>query len=509
MKALTGKNSVAVWCVRLVCCHLICATAAAEDRSQWGERYTRNMVSGETGLPDTFDPATGKNIKWAADLGSQNYASPIISGGKVLIGANNDLTRDPRHEGDRGVLLCLNEADGSLRWQLVVPKLEDDPYLDWPKAGMVSPPTVEGDRVYMVTNRAEVVCLDLKGLADGNAGPYQDEGRHMTPRGAETMEPGKMDADIVWLFDMRARVGMHPHDETHSSILLHGDFLYVSTGNGNDNTHRLIRAPEAPSLIVLDKKTGRLLARDDERIGPRIFHSTWSSPALGKVGDQTLVFFGGGDGVCYAFEALRTAPPADAAEVLRRIWRFDCDPSAPKEEVHAYIGNRRESPSNIKGMPVFHGGLDYVAAGGDIWWGKKEAWLKCIDASKTGDITGSGEIWSYPLERHCCSTPAIHDGLVFITDCGGMVHCLDAETGRPHWTQKTKGEIWASPLVADGKVYVGTRRSEFWIFAASKTKAVLASIALDSPVSGVATPANGVLYVPTMQKLYAVAKDTE
>jgi len=94
----------------------------AQDSPQWGEFHTRNMVSGEKNLPATFDPESGKNIKWSVSLGSDAYATPVVSGGKVLIGANNNEPRDPRHQGDRGILLCLNESDGSLCWQLVVPR---------------------------------------------------------------------------------------------------------------------------------------------------------------------------------------------------------------------------------------------------------------------------------------------------------------------------------------------------------------------------------------------------
>ncbi len=151
----------------------------AGDQPQWGERFSRNMVSAETGLADRFDPSSGLNIKWSVPLGSQTYSTPVISGGKVLIGTNNNAPRDPRHQDDRGVMMCFNQADGSLAWQLVVPKLEGDIYLDWPRAGICSPATVEGNRVYTVTNRDEVVCLDLHGMADGNDGPFQEEGRHM------------------------------------------------------------------------------------------------------------------------------------------------------------------------------------------------------------------------------------------------------------------------------------------------------------------------------------------
>ncbi len=158
---------------------------------------------------------------------------------------------------------------------------------------------------------------------------------------------------------------------------------------------------------------------------------------------------------------------------------------------------------------MFHGNRVYVTFGGDIWWGKHQAWLKCIDATRTGDITDDGEVWSYPLERHCCSTPSIHDGLVFVADCGRLVHCVDAETGKPYWTHKTKGEIWASTLVADEKLYIGTRLGNFWVLAASRNKRVISSIDLDSPMHSTPVAANGVLYVATMKKLYAVKKSTE
>ena len=476
----------------------------AGDQPQWGQRRSRNMVSPERHLAESFDPATGRNIKWSAPLGSNAYASPVIASGKVLIGANNAEPRDGRHQGDRSVLLCLNEADGALCWQLVVPRLDDEAYLIANRIGMCSPPTVEGNRVYTVTNRFEVVCLDLNGQRDGNDGPYLDEGRHMAPPGAAPMAVSPTDGDIIWLLDLPSEVGMHPHDDAHSSILLDGDYLYVNTGNAVDKTHRRILAPDAPSLVVLDKATGRLAAQDGEHIGPRIFHSTWSSPALGDVGGRPLVFFCGGDGVCYAFEPLRPTGGSSAVKRLERVWRFDCDPAAPKEDVHRFNGNRMESPSNIKSMPVFYKNRLYVTGGGDIWWGKNEAWLQCIDATQTGDITDRGRLWSYPLERHCCATPSIDHGLVFVGDCGRQLHCVDAETGRPHWTHTLGGAIWGSTLAADGKVYVGSQYGDFWILAAQPSKQVLLSTKFDSPIVSTPAAANGVLYVATQERLYAV-----
>ncbi|MFO7904974.1 MAG: PQQ-binding-like beta-propeller repeat protein [Pirellulaceae bacterium] len=187
--------------------------ARSGDRPQWGARHTRNMVSDETGLPEHFDPESGEGIKWSVDLGSQAYGTPVVSQGRVFIGTNNSVPFDPRHEGDHGVLLCLDERDGSLVWQLVVPRrLGDDGFLDQPRIALCSPPTVEGNRVYVVTNRAEVVCLDLEGMANGNDGPYQDEGQHMVQSGEAPKEVTEKDADILWLFDMPSQAGIHPHD---------------------------------------------------------------------------------------------------------------------------------------------------------------------------------------------------------------------------------------------------------------------------------------------------------
>jgi len=102
------------------------------------------------------------------------------------------------------------------------------------------------------------------------------------------------------------------------------------------------------------------------------------------------------------------------------------------------------------------------------------------------------------------STPAVVGDLVFIADTSRFIYCLDATTGEIHWKQEAKGDFWASPYVADGKLYIGSRRGDFWVFAASKEKQVLAQLDLGAPISATAVAANGTLYVATMFDLFAV-----
>jgi outer membrane protein assembly factor BamB len=479
---------------------------SAADQPQWGQAWSRNMVSAERNLPDHFDPATKENVRWMAELGTETHGTPVVAGGRVFIGTNNGNPRDPRHVGDRGIFMCLDEKDGHLLWQLVVPKRDEDKYYDWPNTGWSSPATVEGERIYTVTNRGEVVCLDANGQANGNDGPFLTEAAHLTPHDQPDPGVGPLDADIIWLLDLPTAAGIWPHDGAHSSILIHGNYLYLNSGTGVDNTHKVIRTPDAPALIVLDKRTGRLVARDDERMAPDTFHCNWSSPSLGVVDGKELIFFCGGNGMIYAFEPVRGDVPAGEVRRLKSLWHCDFDPGAPKQDIHSYLKNRQEGPSNIYGMPVLHDGRLFVAGGGDVFWGKTEAWLKCLEPTGEGDITSNAVHWSYALNKHTMSTVAAADGIVFATDSEGTVHAVDEKTGAGLWTHVMNGQFWASPLVADGKVYLGTRKGHFCILAAAREKKLLHSIELGSPVSATATAANGTVYIATMKQLIAVGK---
>src|SRR6187397_148744 len=190
----------------------------------WGGTPDRNMVSNMKGLPSEWDVKTKKNVKWVADLGSQSYGNPTVADGTVFVGTNNELLRDPKQGGDRGVLMAFRESDGEFLWQHTHPKLESGRANDWPFQGVASSPLIVGDRLYYVSNRGVLLCLDTKGFRDGeNDGPV-------------TNEPlsGQTNADIVWAFDMMEEVGSYPHNLSNSSPTVWGDLIYVSTSNGQD-----------------------------------------------------------------------------------------------------------------------------------------------------------------------------------------------------------------------------------------------------------------------------------
>ena len=219
----------------------------------WGGTPDRNMVSDMKGLPGEWDVKTGKNVKWVAKLGSQSYGNPVVADGMVFVGTNNELLRDPGQRGDRGVLMAFRESDGEFMWQQTHVKLESGRANDWPFQGVASSPLVVGDRLYYVSNRGVVFCLDTQGFRDGeNDGPVKDE---------KLTRP--IDADVVWSFDMMEQVGSYPHNLSNSSPVLWNDRIFVSTSNGQDESHVHIPSPRAPAIIALGKDNGDLLWEDN------------------------------------------------------------------------------------------------------------------------------------------------------------------------------------------------------------------------------------------------------
>ncbi len=160
------------------------------DWPQWGGTSYRNNTPVGANIPiewDTggFDRKTGQwhrddavNIKWVAALGSQSYGNAVVAGGQIYCGTNNGsgyLKRYPARV-DLGCLLAFNEADGSIRWQHSSEKLSTGRVHDWPLQGICCAPLVVGDRLWFVSSRGHVVCVDTEGFYDGeDDGAVQNE----------------------------------------------------------------------------------------------------------------------------------------------------------------------------------------------------------------------------------------------------------------------------------------------------------------------------------------------
>ena len=485
------------------------------DWPMWGGTPSRNMVNHAAGIKIDFEPAAkpeaGKKILWTAQLGSQTYGNPVVASGKVFVGTNNGAEYRPKHvrkgkdSGDRGCVLCFDEKTGEFLWQLTRKKLAAGRVNDWPEQGICSTPCVEGDRLWVATNRCELMCIDVNGFHDGKNDGLQNE---------EDQE--KQDADIIWSLDMINDLGVFPHNLATSSPLIHGDLILLVTSNGVDEAHLEIPAPRAPSFIAIHKNTGKVIwddpspSLDSESPEPynTILHGQWGSPALGVVNGQAQVYMPGGDGWLYAMDP----------KTGEHIWKFDLNPKDSKWELGG-----RGTRNAIISTPVFHDNSVILAVGQDPEHGEGVGHLYRIDATKKGDVSpvtvdgrknpNSGQIWHLGgvdkesgeyLFRRTISTASVYNGLVFVPDLTGYLHCVDFKTGERYWEHDTLAAVWGSPLSVDGKVFLGDEDGEMIILAADKAgDKVLAEKVFPSSIYSTPTIANGVIFVSDRSRLYA------
>lgn len=454
---------------------------AAGEWPLWGGQPSRNPVSAATGLPHDWDLDTGRGVRWVAPLGTQTYGGPVVAGGRVYVGTNNGGELRPGIAGDKGCVLCLDAATGRLLWQATHDKLASGPPNDWPEQGVASTPCCDGERIYYVSNRCELVCADAAGFHDGeNDGPF-------------TAEPhrGAQDADFVWVLDMIAALGVYPHNLAACSPVVAGELVFVCTGNGVDEEHERPPAPQAPSFLAVDKHTGRVVWQRSDP-GERILHGQWSSPAWGVIAGRPQVVFGGGDGWCYAFEPQR-------GELL---WKFDLNPPDAVWKIGG-LGTR----SSIVATPVIAGERVFLAVGDDPESASGPGHLYAIAATGTGDVTESGRVWHLggrDFGRTIASV-AVADGLAYAVDLDGYLSCLDEATGARHWRYDMQAAVWGSPCVADGRVYLGNVDGDLVILRHGRQLEELARHRLRAPIYTTPAVAGGTLYVATRRQLWALA----
>ncbi|MEM1084871.1 MAG: PQQ-binding-like beta-propeller repeat protein [Verrucomicrobiota bacterium] len=481
----------------------------AEDWPMWGRSADRNMVGnaknlpvevevGEIGDDEQVDLATAKNVLWAAKLGSQTYGNTVVADGKVYVGTNNESPRDPKQTGDRGNMMVFDEKTGKFLWQLIIPKLGAGKVSDWEYVGLCSSPIVEGKKAWLITNRGEVICLDTEGMTNGNDGPYKDEANYMSADGTP-VEVGSEHADILWIYDMREELGIFPHNVSSNSPVIVDGILYTGTSNGVDWSHTNIPAPLAPSLVALDAEKGTLVGEDLSGVSERVLHASWSSPAFGKLGGKDRVVWGGGDGFAYAFEPKPVFDEDEELDVLKQVWSYDANPPEyrNKKDGEPIKYATFKGPSEIIGTTVVHKDRVYAVIGQDPEHGDGVGMLTCLDAS-------GKPIWTFKDIGRSISTPSVHDGLIYMAEYDGDLHCIDIQNGNPLWKHETMSRIWGSTLVADGKVFLPTEDGELHILAADREKKELGVIAFDAPIYSSPIVANDVLYIATMTHLYAI-----
>jgi len=390
------------------------------------------------------------NIAWSADLPGPSAATPIVAANRVFLTAaqaDNDLL----------LAICLDRADGKVVWRKEMGKgiRRDD------RSNYAAPSAVtDGRTVVFFFSTGLLAAFDF----DGNP---------------------------LWSRDIQTEYGTFAFLWTFSSSpAIYEDKLYLQvlqrdvpvSGRGFSDQ------PNKSYILAVNLSDGKTIWRHF-RPSDAVAESreSFASPVIGELDGRRQLLVVGGD-------ALTGHDLASGDE----LWRWE-------------TWNRDRNPDwRLVPSPVAGAGVVLACA-------PKSAPVYAIrPAGKTGNLDDSALAWTSADNRQVTSdvpTPAFYDGDFFIlSDLRKSLSRVDPMTGRIKWSIETPGKAKyeASPLAADGKLYI-INHEGFAAVIDAKTGDILHTVSMDDPsgrevVRASVAASHGQLFIRTTRKIYCVGK---
>lgn len=366
-----------------------------------------------------------------------------------------------------------------------------------PMPGMgSSTPAVWGDRMFLTSEAGDdllVLCVSTQGkelwrktVSSGKQRFMRGEGNNSSPScstdgklvfsffGTGELACFDLDGKEVWKFNVQERYGkIKIQHGMHVTPLLLGDRLY----------HALLHEG-GMWVVALDKATGKEIwkfERKTDGIGEG--RHSYASPVLWRKGkDEYLIVHGCDYTTAHSLEdgheIWRLGELNPQGQGYRRDLRFVATPAATPDLI--VVPTAKEYP--ILGInPAAKG---FIGKGSEA-----ELWR----FAKTPDVP----------------TPLVHEGLVYLSMArDGVLHCLDAKTGKPvYQDQRTHNALHrASPVYADGKIYVTARDGYFTVIKAGPKFEIVASNKLPDTFTASPAISNGKIYLRGWETLYCIGE---
>jgi len=249
-----------------------------------------------------------------------------------------------------------------------------------------------------------------------------------------------------------------------ASPILYGDLLFL-TFDGYDKQY----------VVALNKKTGETVWKKDRTINYKTTNGdlkkAWGTPAIRVVDGKPQL-------ISSAAMATLAYDPKTGAE-LWKVYHGGMNVTAPPLSGHGKVF-----------LCTGDGGLRLLA----------------VHAGGHGDVTDTGIDWKVKNKSSVPShsSPILVEDLLYMVSNNGMVSCLEAKTGKTVWQERVGGNFWASPLYADGRIYLFDDSGLGHVVAAGRTWKKLATNKLDGGCRASPAAAGNALFVRTLTHLYCI-----
>jgi outer membrane protein assembly factor BamB len=306
----------------------------------------------------------------------------------------------------------------------------------------------ETGNIYLFTVAAQLVCVSPDGKVLWDRS-LTDEYGAVTTHGGRTTSP-IIDGDKVIL---------------NALILAWGDL------NRPGNRY-----------FAFDKKTGQTIWISSPQA--RHYDTNYSTPIVADIAGTRALIVGGTDGVYHALKV----------NTGEKIWSIEVSKRA------------------ILNSPLFRDNVAYITHGEENIDTTEMGMVAAVDATKGGVLAADAFKWRTRGFLPTFASPVMDDERLYTMDNSAIVGAFDLKTGARLW-EKTLGTLQkGSPVLADGKLYIGTENGKFYILRPSATGAEVLDEDLlgnaQSPEPIVASPivADGRVYVTSMEAMYAIGK---
>ena len=376
-------------------------------------------------LPTSWGP--DKNLAWKTPIPGAGWSSPILVRGKVIL-----TTAVPVGGGDKPDhelrAVCLDAKTGEIDWNELVFLEKGGSPRPHPKNGHASPtPVSDGERIVVHFGHMGTAALDLAGK-------------------------------VLWKNDK------HPYPPVHgnggSPILAEGNVVFACDGG------------DKPFVLALDAKTGE---------------QAWKTERNSTAGKK------------FAFTTAQLVEH-DGKKVIVSVasdFVAGYDPKTGKEVWRAKYPGPGYS---VIGRPLHSHGLVIFTTGYD------SPRMLAVKPSGTGDITGN-IAWQMAKGAPNTPTPIIVGDELYMLSDQGMLSCLDAKTGAVHWSERIKGGAFSSsPICADGLLYFTSETGVGQVVKPDKAKLdVVGESDMKAKTYATPLPADGALYLRTESALFKFA----
>jgi outer membrane protein assembly factor BamB len=435
-------------------------------------------------LPESLESAGV--LKWHTPVDS-GHSTPTVSHGKIFL---------TTYRPDERTLatVALDSNTGAVLWRQAAPTGQLEQYHRTTGSPAAATPACDGERIYVFFGSCGLLCYNLAGekIWEYPMGPFQDEfGASSSP---------VLVGDKVILCE----------DHDIGSFLL---ALDRQTGRvlWKVNRPEAVRSYSTPALWQRQGHDELLVAGALELAGydPSSGEKLWWVDGLARIvipvpvpnGDMVYMASwtpGGDPGRRLALDEWGTAlkkwdrnhdgklskSEIDNPEVLDRFYRIDLDQSGDltqsEWERHAAVFRKAENAALALRLP----------------------------AQGLGDFTPAATVWKHQRGAPYVATPLVHAGIFWMVKDGGIVTKLNAATGQLLQEERLPavGNYYASPVVADGKVYFASETGTVTTVAEKPEWQVISSHNLEEKIYATPVIDDGRVYIRTEQAVYCFAK---